>query len=112
MDKNIQVIIYRDKETGQIKFCNKMREGMTQEKVNSYNSSDRYALKCGLKAEIINIEVGSIAHYFYKEKIADIADFRREFQDIMVTLENLSRRIDETIYECDQLLKQEEQTES
>ena len=99
---DIQVVIYRDKYTGEIKNWHEMRESITQEIVDNYNSGDHETT-----AEIVTLEEKSVAHYFYTLKVAAIQDFRNSFQDIAETLNDLSSRLDDKIYECEKLIEQE-----
>lgn len=103
MDRNIQVVIYRDKYTGEIKNWHEMRKSITQEIVDDYNRNNHET-----KAEIVTLEEKSVAHYFFTLKVAAIEDYRDDFEKIMDTLDDLRCSLDIKIDDCDRLLKQEE----
>ena len=100
MDGNIQIVIYRDKYTGEIKNWHKMRKSITQEMLDNYNNNDHET-----KAEIVTLEEKSVAHYFFTLKVAEITDYKENFQEIMDILDDLSCRLDSQIGECDRLIK-------
>ncbi len=103
MDRNIQVVIYRDKYTGEIKNWHEMRKSITQEIVDDYNRNDHET-----KAEIVTLEEKSVVHYFFTLKVAAIEDYRDDFEKIMGTLDDLRCSLDSKIDDCNRLLKQEE----
>lgn len=102
MDGNIQVVIYRDKYTGEIKNWHEMRKSITQEVLDNYNNGDHET-----KAEIVTLEEKGVAHYFFTLKVAAIEEYKEGFRNIMDTLDDLSRSLDSKIDECDRLIKQE-----
>lgn len=102
MKDDIQVVIYRDKYTGEIKNWHEMRKSITQEMVDNYNNNDHET-----KAEIITLEEKSVAHYFFTLKVAAIEDYKEGFQKIMDTLDDLSCSLDSKIDECDRFIEQE-----
>lgn len=104
--KDIQVVIYRDKYTGEIKNWHEMRASITQDAIDLYNNSDHET-----KAEVVTLEDKSVAHYFFTLKVAAIKDFRDAFEDIAQTLGDLESRLEDKIYECDEYLKEEKSNE-
>lgn len=102
MNGNIQVVIYRDKYTGEIKNWHEMRKSITQEMVDDYNKNDHET-----KAEIVTLEEKSVAHYFFTLKVAAIKDYRDSFQEIMDELDELSCSLDNKIAECDRLIEED-----
>lgn len=107
MDGNIQIIIYRDKYTGEIKNWHEMRKSITQEMVADYNNNDHET-----KAEIVTLEEKSVAHYFFTLKVAEITDYKENFQKIMDILDDLSCSLDSKIDECDRLIETEKEKQA
>lgn len=105
MIDDIQIVIYRNRHTGKITNWHEMRASITQEKVDLYNSDDYETT-----AEIVTLEKGSIAHYFFTMKVASIKDFKTEFENIYEILCYISNKVDNKLVALNELVKREEET--
>lgn len=97
--KDIQVVIYRDKYTGEIRNWHEMRASITQDKVDVYNNNDHET-----KAEIVTLEEKSVAHYFYTLKTVEI----QNFHDSLLSVSEALGRLNDKIDECEKFLKNKE----
>lgn len=98
----MELVIYRDKETNEIKNFHEMRNGITQEKIDAYN------LTAPNKAEIVKLEEDSLEYYFYKMKVIKKNTYYEDLRDLEDTLRDIASNIDDRLSEIENLCKEQE----
>lgn len=98
----MEVIIYRNKKTNKIVSYDEMRSGVTQEKVDKYNSND----SIDKYVEIVELEEDSIAYYFYNLKIKRKLDYYNDLRDLEETLRDIASNIDDRLSQIEDLCKE------
>lgn len=97
----MKLVVYRDKKTNKIKNYHNVNSHCTEEALKSYNENEKY----DTMAEFVELEEGSIAHYFYNLKTTEIKSEKEELQDLQDTLDRISNEIDNRLHNFDHLLE-------
>lgn len=98
----MKLVIYRDKKTNEIKNYHGVNSRCTEENLKSYNEDDKY----DTKAEFVELEEGSVAHYFYELKTTEIESEKEGLRDLQDTLDSISNTIDNRLYNLDRILEE------
>lgn len=95
-----KLVIYRDKQTNEIKGYHDWNEKCTQEAVDNFNSNENNSQK----AEIYEYEENSVEEFFIKGYKASLRDWYAMWENISSDISSLSSTIEDISYDCKKVL--------
>lgn len=85
----MKLVIYRDKQSKEIKSFHGFTKTCTDEALKNYNSNEKNEL-C---AEIVEIEENSLCYYFYNLKVIEKEDYYSRLRDLEDDIGSLESHI-------------------
>jgi hypothetical protein len=99
----MKIVIYRDKTTKKITNHHEFRDSITQAQIDAFNGTETNPAF----VEIVDLEEGSIAYYFYTLKTREMRDYIEDLRNLEEAISDISYAIDSRLSEVERLAKGE-----
>jgi hypothetical protein len=98
----MKLVIYRDRETKEIKQFHDFRPACTDENIKAWNENPKY----DTFVEVVELEENSLAYYFYTMKTRNIKDEIESLRMLEDDLRDLASEIEDRLYSIEKAIEE------